>query len=307
MTRRADDDSRALTRRRLLGGVAVAVTGGSAGCLGGPTDEMDGTPTTETGRTRATETGRAAREEPPTRQPSDGGASAAQPQIASVSVSDFIQYALAGVHPHVHNRANVQYVVVGVDPSSTAVKPRAVRERLGLSLDDTTMERATEQPFPWQRQMVDVAFAVPKDETFDAGTVRFAGQKIEPLPAATIDRLNNPPVFAVSDLTVAPSEIDAGERTTATMRFTLSNTGDGQGTFGVSLQGNYASGSATVTATLDAGAEREVTGETEIIGRGDAVTVTVDWGVRARQFTIPIVGSTPTATVKTGTGTATPN
>jgi hypothetical protein len=256
-----------------------------------------------TERTPTTETGRAAREETPTRQPSDGGASAAQPRIASVTVSDFIQYALAGVHPHVHNRANVQYVVVGVQASSTAVEPRAVRERLGLSLDGATMERATKQPFPWQRQMIDTAFAVPKDETFERGAVQFAGQEVEPLSTATIDRLNDPPVFDVSDLTVSPSEIDAGERTTATMRFTLSNTGDGPGTFGVSLQGNYASGAATVTATLDAGAEREVTGETEIIGRDETVTVTVDWGLRERRLTVPVVGATPTATVKTETPT----
>ena len=86
----------------------------------------------------------------------------------------------------------------------------------------------------------------------------FDGTTLRALPGTTIDRLNEPPVFAVTDLSVSPDRIRASERTTATVRFTLENTGDGAGTFGASLSGNYLSGSETVTATLEPGAEREV-------------------------------------------------
>lgn len=311
MERRTDGDPRALTRRRLLGGVAVALTGGSVGCLGSPTDGTGESPTTETGSPSTTNADGTAREGTPTtatrRGTTDGDTSTDQPQVASVSVSDFIEYALAGVHPHVHNRTNVQYVVVGVRAFSTAIEPRAVRARLGLSLDGSTRERATKQPFPWQRELIDVAFAVPKDERFEAGAVRFGGEDVRSLSAATIDRLNAPPVFSVSELTVTPSEIDAGERTTATVRFTVANTGDGAGTFGASVQGNYASGATTVTAALEPGETRELTQSVEIIGREETVAVTVDWGISERRLTVPVVGSTPTATVKTETRTPTPN
>ena len=146
--------SRWLTRRRLLGGVAVAVTSSSGGCLGGPTADSERTPTRETPAT----TGEATT----TAGSADGETSATQARIVSVSVSDFIQYPLAGVHPHVHNRANVQYVVVGVEASSTTTEPRAIRERLGLTLDDVAMGVAIEQPIEWRGETVDVAFAVPK-------------------------------------------------------------------------------------------------------------------------------------------------
>lgn len=292
---RTESHERTLTRRRLLGGVAVIAAGGSVGCLGGP-DDTGGTTTLEHGTT-ATATDSDSDED------GDGNTSAPRPQVASVSVSDFIEYPLAGVHPHVHNRANIQYVVVSVEPSSTAAEPRAVRDRLGLTLDGVAMDLASEQPVEWRGETVDVAFAVPKGETVEAGAVRYDGQEVRSLSAATLDRLNNPPVFAVSDLTVSPTELGVGERATATVRFRVSNTGDGTGTFGASVQGNYASGSATATVTLSPGETRELTEAVEVVGRDEEVTVTFDSGETVRRLAISVVR--PSTTTATGSGTPT--
>jgi len=75
----------------------------------------------------------------------------------------------------------------------------------------------------------------------------------------------------------------------------VTNTGEGRGTFGASLSGNFLSGSETVTATLDAGGKRTVTGSTKVIGEGEEATVRLDWGSDSWSNAIP-VGETPTKT-----------
>ncbi len=290
-------DTDGVTRRRLLAGGALVATEVSAGCLG--RSAGSDTETDTDGDEAATDTTASAPGTGTEREPTTDNQDL--PEVAGVAVTDFIEYPLSGTHPHVHNRAATQYVVVRVTPS-TGRDDRAIREGLTLTVGGATASLATRQPVPWQRETVDVAFAVSKTEAFDDGAVEYEGTVLHRLEAAALDRLNSPPRFSVSDLGVSPAELDAGEQTTATVRFTLANTGEGAGTFGASLTGNYLSGSATVTARLDASAEREVVDGVDVVGRGEQVTVGVDWGIEQRRLTIPVVGATTTPTE-----TATPN
>lgn len=293
-------------RRRFLGACsgAFAVLGGclSADTGTGPntetpttrsrtpsettTDEAGSPPVTTSGETGSPSAS-------PTQTPTTGPAGG--PSIASLSVRDFFQYALSGTHPHVYRRANTQYVFVRVESAADA---ETVRRKLALTLDGEQAETAAREPVSWLNETVDVAIAVPKGETHDRGELSYGGDTLRPLSADRIERLNNPPVFEVSDLSVSPEELDEGEETTATVRFTLANTGPGRGTFGASLKGNYVSGSHLVTATLDAGSSREVTADTRVVGTPPRARVNLDWGSDDWTTGIPVVES------GTATGTA---
>ncbi|WP_372910608.1 hypothetical protein [Salinigranum sp.] len=274
-----------VARRRLLEGGTLLAAGVGTGCLGrtvgGNVDTgtaMDGERRTDSTRTEAEPT------------PAAGDL----PEVVGVTVTDFVQYPLSGTHPHVHNRADTRYVVVRVAQGQR--EPREIREDLTLTLGGPTAPRASRQPVPWQHESVDVAFAVSKARRVDEGQVRYRGTVLHTLGPAALDRLNEPPAFVVSDVGVSPAELDAGERATATVRLTVTNEGAGAGTFGVSLTGNYVSGAETVTARFDAGERRDVVSVVGVVGRGEAATVGVDWGVDSRRVTIPVVGRTTTAT-----------
>jgi len=252
-----------MQRRTLLASAASGLAA-VAGCITGATDDDGGTPTDGS---------------PPT-----------SGQVAALTVSDFVTYPLSGTHPHVHRRANTQYVIVRVDTTRSA---DAVRNGLTLELDGETQPLADQQPVPWERETVDVAFAVPKDITVQQGRVLLDGTRLRSLSEETLVRLNNPPAFDVTDLSVAPSELRAGERTLATVTCTVTNAGAARGTFGASLTGNFLSGSKTVTETIDPGEQRAVTGSVEVIGEGEEATVRLDWGTDTWSGGIPVT-NTPT-------------
>ncbi|AZH26279.1 hypothetical protein [Haloplanus aerogenes] len=271
-----------VSRRRLLASSAVTV-GSLAGCLSAsPESEPTTSPSRSPDRT-------------PTRTDTDDGTL----RIDALSVADFVVYPLAGNHPHVHRRTGTQYVIVRV---ATSLDETAVRERLTLELDGESVPLAERQPVPWERETVDLAFAVSKTATVDEGRVLFDGTAVRSLAAATVERLNDPPVFEVAEPSVSPTEIEAGQRVDATVRVDVTNTG-GAGTFGASLGSSYLSGSKTLTATLDAGTERELTGEIRIVGGDDAPTVSLDWGTDEWTTTVPVVG---TATAGSPSPTPTP-
>jgi hypothetical protein len=213
--------------------------------------------------------------------PEGGGIS-----IASVSATDFIQYALSGTHPVVTRETGTQYVTVRCD---TAGSRAEVRERVALRLDGESVPLFGRQPYGWEHETVDLAFAVPKTETYAGGTVVVDGAH-QPLSEATIERLNDPPAFAVSDPTVSPDAITAGEEATAEVRFTLKNVCRGRGTFGASISGAD-SGYGLVTATLDPGEERDITAGTRIVGRSNGSRVVLEWGTNRFVATIPVVGT----------------
>lgn len=185
--------------------------------------------------------------------------------------------------------------------SNSSRSQRTLRNRLTLTLDGDPAPLADRQPAGFETDTVDVAFAVSKSETYDSGRVLHEQAERRSLSASTLDRLNNPPVFEVSNPTVSPDEIEAGARTDATVRFEVHNTGDGSGTFGASVSGNLVSGSATMTATLDSGTHREVSTSTPITGDGDAATVQLDWGTEEWSTDIPVVGTLTSAESPTGT------
>jgi hypothetical protein len=187
-------------------------------------------------------------------------------------------------------------VIVGV---ATSLSADAVRERPTLELDGEPASLASRHPVPWERETVDLAFAVPKDGTVEAGRLLFDGAVVRSLAAATVARLNAPPAFEVGEPSVSPTEIGAGASVDATVRVDVTNVGDGRGTFGASLGSSYLSGSRTLTASLDAGAEREVTGSIPI-GGDDAPTVRLDWGADEWTTTVPVVGPA----TATGSGTS---
>jgi hypothetical protein len=221
-----------------------------------------------------------------TSTPEDGESGMA---IASVSVSDFIQYALSGTHPVVARSADTQYVTVRCETSESRF---AVRDRLALRLDGESVPFAERQPYGWQHETVDLAFAVPKTETYAGGAVVVDGTEHKLLSGPTIDRLNDPPAFAVSSPSISPEWIRAGEEATAEVRFTVENTCRGRGTFGASISGAV-SGYTLVTATLDPGERREVTAEARIVGRPNASgsRVVLEWGTNRFVATIPVVGT----------------
>jgi len=261
------------SRRRLLASSAVAL-GSLAGCVSGaPDSETDTSPS-------------------PTRTPTRTDTDDSALRVDTLSVADFVLYPLAGVHPHVHRRSGMQYVLVRV---VTSLDEDAVRKRLTLELDGASVPLAERQPVPWERETVDLAFAVSKTATVDAGRVLLDGTVRRSLAEATVERLNHPPVFEVGEPSVSPAEVEAGQRLDATIRADVTNVGSGRGTFGASLGSSYLSGSKTVTVALDTGAERELTGEIRIVGDDDAPTVRLDWGVDEWKTTVPVVG-TATAT-----------
>lgn len=266
-----------LSRRRILRAGPIVLVG-LAGCLSpsessaSSTNSSPRSPTTGTTNTGTNDDGE-------------------EPNVASIDVADFVLYPLAGTHPHVHRQAHTQYVIVRL----TTSKPRdTLRIQLGLTLGKETFPLAERQPVPWDNDTVDFAFAVPKTETFDRGQIVFEQSVLCSLSESTISRLNNPPVFEISNLSASPSEIQSGERKTSTVRFDLANTGEGRGTFGASLKGNFVSGSNTVTARLDSGAKREIAASTEIVGEGDEAKIRLDWGSGEWSTSIPVSGTTET-------------
>jgi hypothetical protein len=292
-----------VSRRRALT-AGCLVLAGLAGCLANGVDSgPNATPTesspdtTETGDsgTSISETDGTGTN---TTEKNDGGTGTQATNelpVTDVAVSDFIEYPLAGVHPHVHARPDVQYVVVRVDSS---LDDERVRDRVSLQLDESAVQLADRQPVPWE-QSTDLAFAVPKDEQYETGRVVDGGTTVLSLSSTTLDRLNHPPRFRVSDLGVSPAELPAGQQTTATVRATVTNDGEGPGTFGASLQGNYTSGSATVTVRLDAGESQELSESLTVVGGdggdGDEAVVRVDWGRDEWSTTIPVGETTTTA------------
>lgn len=249
-----------LSRRRILRASPTALIG-IAGCLSQPrssdssTNSSGRSPTTGTTNTESNDDD--------------------EPSVGAIDVADFVLYPLAGTHPHVYRRAHTQYVIVRL---TTPKSIDTVRNRLALTLDEEPLRLAERQPVPWKHDTVDLAFAVPKTETFERGRILFKQSDLHPLSESTISRLNTPPVFELSNISESLSEIQAGEKKTATIQFDLANTGDGRGTFGASLKGNFVSGSNTVTATLDSGERREISASTEIVGKNEEATIRLDWG-----------------------------
>lgn len=264
------------SRRNALRTVALAITG-LAGCIADRQDESDTPPPTSSPTPP-----------PGSPTPSEPPSDPADIQVAELSVADFILYALAGTHPHVHRRAGYQYVVVRLDGN---VDFDRAREQLSLELDGEFAAFAERQPVPFANETLDVAFAIPKDRTTEAGTLLFGETTLQTLKTETIQRLNNPPVFEVTTPTVEPSEIQAGEQVEATVEFGLSNVGDGGGTFGASLKGNHVSGANTITRTLDAGTETTVSAAVSLVGNGDEARVRLDWGADEWVQTVPVVGT----------------
>lgn len=208
--------------------------------------------------------------------------------IASLAVSDFILYPLAGTHPHVHRRANTQYVVIRLNSS---VSIETLQYRLTLELDSESVPPSEHQLVPWRHDTIDLAFAVPKGKTFESGRVLIDGTELHSLSDTTLERLNTPPVFEVSEPSVSPTEVHVDSQIEATVEFRVTNTGNGRGEFGASLKGNFVSGANTLTATLDAGAERVITGATQIVGKDDTATIRLDWGSDEWTSGIPVVGT----------------
>lgn len=210
-------------------------------------------------------------------------------EVVAVSVSDFIQYALSGTHPVVTREPGTQYVTVRCD---TSLSSATVRESLTLRLDGQSIPLAGRQPYSWQHDTVDLAFSVPKTGTYAGGTVLIDGSGVRSLSGATVERLNDPPAFAVSSPSVSPDSIRPDEEATAEVRFTLENTCRGRGTFGASISGAV-SGYSLVTATLDPGERREITADARIVGRsnGSGSRVTLRWGTNSLAATIPVVGT----------------
>lgn len=301
--------SERLTRRRLLGACGGTLAG-LAGCLSTDAGTMPSTPTPVSSEPReqtapgstapgpaetSTTTGESG-SPPDDGSPLTTTGSGAGPTVASLAVRDFFQYALSGTHPHVHRSADTQYVFVRVE---TDADPDAVRRRLTLSLDGSEVPTAARRPVAWEHETVDVAFAVSKQETVERGTLTYGDHTLRSLADETVERLNNPPVFEVSGPSVSPTSLREGAERDATVRFTLNNDGDGRGTFGASLKGNYVSGSALVTATLDPGESREVATETTVVGRESGATVILDWGADTWSTTIPVADG-GTATTSSG-------
>lgn len=255
------------SRRDAIHAAVLALTG-FAGCTGDPGSPTPTNSSPESGSP----------------SPSDSGAV----QLAALSVADFVLYPLAGTHPHVHRRAGHQYVVVRIEGGAD---PDRTREQLSLELDGEPVALAERQPVPWANETVDVAFAVSKDRTTETGSLTFDGTTLRTLGSATVERLNTPPVFEVGTPSVSPSEIQAGEQVEATVEVGLSNVGDGPGTFGASLTGNYVSGSNTITQTLDAGATTSVSEVVTIAGEGEDARVRLDWGADEWVETVPVVGT----------------
>jgi hypothetical protein len=259
------------SRRQLLA-AGIAAVASTAGCVSETpgTEPNSETPATDTADTPTTST------------------RADDVEVVDLSVSDFVLYPLSGTHPHVHRRAGTQYVVVRV---ASAADWEAVADALTLALDGDPAALAQRQPVSWDHDDVEVAFAVPKDWEVKQGELRFDGGTLRRLSDGTLSRLNNPPVFEVGSPAVSPAELEVGETVSATVTFTLSNDGAGAGTFGASLKGNYVSGANTVTATLEAGAEREVSAPVKLHGRGDEATVRLDWGADEWVAGVPVVGT----------------
>lgn len=264
------------SRRRALHTAALALTG-FAGCLAENQDEP-ASPTPTTSPSPASET-------PTATEPLSGTPTV---EVAALSVADFVIYPLAGTHPHVHRRAGIQYVVVRI---ATEMDWGSVTDGLTLELDGESAALAERQPVSWDHDDVEVAFAVSKDREVETGVLRFDDTTLRSLSAEIVARLTTPPVFEVTDPSVSPSELQAGETVSATVAFTLSNVGDSAGTFGASLKGNYVSGANTVTATLEPGAEREVTASVELHGEGEEARVRLDWGADEWVETVPVVGT----------------
>ena len=260
------------SRRRFLAASLPTVVG-AAGCV----SETPGTATDSDSEP----------EQSPDPTP-DSPTAAGDVRVVDSSVADFVLYPLSGTHPHVYRRAGMQYVVARI---ATEMEWGAVSDRLALELDGESASLAERQPVSWDHDDVVVAFAVAKARTIERGTVRFDGETLRTLSAETVTRLNNPPVFDVSNPTVSPTGVEAGETVSGTVTFTLSNEGDGPGTFGASLKGNYVSGANTVTATLEAGAKREVSASVKLYGEGDEARVRLDWGADEWVTGVPVVGT----------------
>jgi len=274
---------RALSRRRLLAATGSLVT--LAGCLSDDSGSGSQTPTSQTSAsspTSSTDATTTTETQTPDRSV----------YIDSLTVADFFHYPLGGAHSHVHRRSGTQYVIVRLE---TSYSGDAVRTRSTVELDGESVPLADRQPVPFANDTVDVAFAVSKSEDFESGRLLFEDDELRSISASIIGRLNEPPMFEVSEPSVSPDEVPAGERTEATVRFDLTNRGEGRGTFGASVTGNYLSGSSTMTATLDPGARREVTGSVPVVGRDDAATVRLDWGADQWEGTVPVVGTSTTS------------
>lgn len=253
-------------RRKLLQAGAAGIAG-IAGCLGSETATPDGS------EQSSTETPAASTVE--------------VLSVVDLSITDFLVYLVSGTHPYVHRRANRQYVVVRVD---TDLGWGTVAERLRLDLDGITAALAERQPHTRGHDDLEIAFAVPKDRSIERTTLLYDGEPLRSLATESVERLNDPPIFEVTEPSVEPTELRAGEDITATVSFTLSNVGGGRGTFGATLMGSL-SGGSTVTETVAAGAETSVAATATVVGSDESAAVLLDWGSGSWRRELTVVGT----------------
>lgn len=271
------------TRRRLVT-TGSALVAGLSGCL----SEGSSTPAPRTETDGETESGESPRSDSPTLDDqTTATATSSQVTVASVSVGDYFLYPLAGVHPHVHNEVDTQFLSVGFQTSDDR---RRLRDRVELGLDGESVPLARRRPVGGEAD-VTLAFAVPKGPEYERGGLSVDGTRRRALDSGTLESLRRPPVFEVATPTLSPDEIESGANREPTVQFDVRNTGPGDGEFAASLKGNAVSGSRTVAGTVDAGASRRFEAATRVLGEGDSVTVRLDWGVDEWTGSITVVDS----------------
>lgn len=251
--------------RRAVLAASSALLIGSAGCLDDATRvPADSTPvtTTDPGHT-----------DPDT---TDSEPTATGPvAVENVRVQNHYVYLLASTHPRVARAAGHQYVIVAVSGGKTS---SGDLEGLSLALDGERYPRSERSAYASGTYPV-AAFAVPLDVSVDAGRIERGDRTLRTLDAAEIRRLNEPPVFEVSDVS-APGYLDGTDADVPLeISFTVENVGDGSGTFVADAGTSTLSGWRTVRVTVPPGESVTETTTVTIYGASTTeATAYLSWG-----------------------------
>jgi hypothetical protein len=284
-------------RRQVLRRGAAVVCGTLAGCLQGGSDSdavtsestratTAASTTTTTSRTTTTDDLLAVGE-------------TATVERGDVTVQDATAHLVVAVggsdHVELVGERGAQYLAAAVKVSfGTPVNCVLEDPPLALFLSDARYDvsMACLYEREWDKNQGPMAFRVPRDVDFDAGRLAWIADD-EPavswrLPDATVDRLRNPPAFAVRSFEV-PGEAQAGATVEAS--FAVENTGDGPGEFVYQFDTGRTTRPDLGKVDVGAGERVTETREFEVYGEaGTRMTVTLNWGLGSKSRTLDVGG-----------------
>lgn len=215
----------------------------------------------------------------------EGAASIYDAEAASTLIT------LDGTHYGIVTKSDAQYLVVAMTTKDPVDGDTAARNATTLELDGATHPVSEYRFHPADGGGFNIAYRIPLQLSATAGRISWTNEDGTTIaewsiPTSVIQRLNNPPEFAVHAFTV-PDEVASSEP--FDVETTVENTGAGDGEFKALLGNSNRTDSTPLAWSIPQGERKTVTESMQLSGEsGDSRTISLDWGLERLERTITI-------------------